>query len=211
MQHLPHTIRSLPPYPVAISGVVDYPASSAIGPRSRRCKPHPTQVRIPSSATPSLPDETSATVSFQQPQQTAPPSSSSSATVFFDNRPYLEGLKSLETRLEVMERVVSFTRSDMKTIMELMLTNVEKISDLISRHQGCHQDVLAAIADIKVSNEEVRTYFDSLPLNLPQCSGQSKWREWRVSFYSNLVDLLTLLPICYLFSCIFYRCGDDLS
>ncbi|KAG0304733.1 hypothetical protein BGZ97_001359 [Linnemannia gamsii] len=61
----------------------------------------------------------------------------------------------------------------MKTIMELMLTNVEKISDLISRHQGCHQDVLAAIADIKVSNEEVRTYFDSLPLNLPQCSGQN--------------------------------------
>jgi len=168
------TFRTPPPYPVALSRVTEHPLSSAIGPRSCRSQPQSTQVRVRSSVTPSLLDETSEVTSFQQPQQPASPSSSSSAIISFDNRPYLEGLKSLESRLEVMERVASFTRSDLKTVTELMFTIVQKTSDLMSHHQGCHQDILAAMADIKASNEEVRTYFDSLPLNLPQSSELSK-------------------------------------
>jgi len=178
-----HTIRALSPYPVAFSSVAEHPLSFAIGSRFRSSQPQPSQVRIRSSVTPSLSDETSEIASFQQPQQPGPPSSSSSAIFSFDNPPYLEGLKSLETRLEVMERVASFTRSDMKAIMELMFTTVEKISDIISRHQDCHQEILAAIAHIKVSNEDVRTYLDSLPLNLPQSSELSKWG---VFLYSNV-------------------------
>ncbi|KAF9283843.1 hypothetical protein BGZ88_010274 [Linnemannia elongata] len=80
--------------------------------------------------------------------------------------------------------VVSFTRSDLKTVTELMSTIVQKTSDLISQHQGYHQDILAAMADIKASNEEVRTYFDSLPLNLPQSSGlngEMTFREYVVA------------------------------
>ncbi|KAK5828143.1 hypothetical protein F5H01DRAFT_108207 [Linnemannia elongata] len=176
---LSRTFRAPPPYPVALSSVPEHPLSFAIGSRSCRPQSQSTQVRVRSSVTPSLLDETIETTSFQQPQQPAPPSPSPSAIASFDNRPYLEGLKSLESRLEVLERVVSFTRSDLKTVTELMSTIVQKTSDLISQHQGYHQDILAAMADIKASNEEVRTYFDSLPLNLPQNSGLNEEMTFR--------------------------------
>ncbi|KAF9914775.1 hypothetical protein FBU30_002370 [Linnemannia zychae] len=80
-------------------------------------------------------------------------------------------LRSVLRLMDTFTSNMTELKTKQQTIVDELLRSNKDITDMITKF---HDDVTTSIADIKLSNEEVRRTFDSMPLDLPTCSEFAK-------------------------------------